>query len=56
MQILSAYGSGSVVVNEAGQWTVAVTFPDAPVGEGFLVKAKDTSTGQYHSFEFTRTG
>jgi hypothetical protein len=54
VQIVSEYGSGSVVVGDAGQWEITVEFPDAPVSTPFPVKAKD-GAGTRILFSFERT-
>ncbi len=54
VEIISAYGSGSATVGSGGQWEASVTFPSAPVGEPFEVKAKD-HTGAKVVFTFEAT-
>lgn len=55
VEIISAYGSGSVTVGTGGQWEVSVPFPTAPLAQPFEVKAKD-HTGAKVVFTFERTG
>ncbi len=51
VQVISAYGSGSVVADAAGNWEIRVTFPTAPYGVGFDVKVRDHE-GATETFEF----
>jgi hypothetical protein len=51
VSILSEYGSGSVLVDDKGDWEVKVFFPEAPKGKVFVVKAKD-EFGHKKTFEF----
>jgi hypothetical protein len=52
--VLSEYGSGETKVDEHGEWEIKVFFPESPIGQGILVKAKD-EFGHKQSFEFTHT-
>jgi hypothetical protein len=49
--VQSPYGSGVTTVNGEGQFEIQVFFPEAPPGEGFLVKVKD-QYGRQEGFEF----
>lgn len=49
--VSSAFGSGSAMAGEEGDWEVKVFFPEAPYGETFIVTAKDHN-GVKRTFEF----
>jgi hypothetical protein len=53
--VVSEYGNGQTQVNEHGEWEIKVFFPESPIGQGILVKAKD-EFGHKVTFEFTHTG
>lgn len=52
ISVTSAYGSADATANAQGNWSVRVTFPTAPVGLAFRVRA--TTAQGIRSFTFTR--
>jgi hypothetical protein len=54
ISVTSDYGSGQTTVGPGGGWELRVEFPEAPVGEAFAVKVKD-SLGRSKIFEFVHT-
>ena len=50
--VTSEHGGGSVEVGPEGSWELRVYFPEAPIGEQFIVKVMD-HTGAKKHFEFT---
>lgn len=51
ISVQSEFGSGVTTVNGEGHWEIQVFFPEAPPGEGFLVKVID-EFGRKETFEF----
>ncbi len=55
VSVTSAYGNGSTTVNEHGEWELTVEFPNAPLGEKFVVTVT-SSEGHAKEFKFKATG
>lgn len=53
VKVISSYGDATTTADAAGNWSVRVDFPSAPVGKSFPVKVK-TEQG-YKEFAFIRT-
>ena len=49
--ITSEFGGGVTWANDEGDWEVRVEFPEAPLGETFLVTVRD-EFGNKKKFEF----
>lgn len=55
IRVASEYGQGGVRADDEGQWSVRVTFGQAPPNEPFTVTVTNLGTGETFEFEFTLT-